>query len=176
MGLDRSPERDAENSSNSLCPIRKGEISGVDGYRTACQHEFHKRCIEGHWKKSIQCPVCKSSCRPKVPKVSDNAERETRSQSRNRPLVENIEREVADNTASTSGLNASTNSSGNSNTSVINANAITLLAMERRLLATLSERMAELIQSSVSDIITRVRATQSPMANNSQGERSSQQR
>jgi len=35
--------------------------------------------------------------------------------------------------------------------------------------------MAELIQSSVSDIVTRVRATQSPEANNSQGEQSSQQ-
>nr|XP_043067299.1 uncharacterized protein LOC122321438 [Drosophila bipectinata] len=150
MGIDRSPDKGAATSSNSCCPICNAEVDV-----TACQHEFHRKCIEAHWKKSLQCPVCKAVCRPKGLKVTDDPERRTRSQSRNQPIPYNVGRQTTDDIATTSGSNPIS-----SNESIISANAITLLAMERRLLESLSGKMAELIQNSVADVLTRTLATQ----------------
>ncbi|XP_041673749.1 E3 ubiquitin-protein ligase RNF181 homolog [Drosophila eugracilis] len=99
MGIDRSPDKGAANSSNSCCPICNAEVNAAEVYVTACQHEFHRKCIEVHWKKRLQCPVC----RPKGLKVTDDPERRTRSQSRNQPTPDNVGRQTTDDIATTSG-------------------------------------------------------------------------
>jgi len=41
----------------------------ADSYITSCQHEYHKKCIESHFKKSENCPVCLVPCRPAGPQT-----------------------------------------------------------------------------------------------------------
>lgn len=154
MGLDRSPNRRVGSASNSLCSICQADISSANAYTTTCQHEFHRECIEAHWKNSEKCPVCESACRATASKTAEKVARETRSRSKatqpvNNPLDEGPSTSIR-------------SSSNNTNSSIITANAVTLLAMERRMLATLSEKMSELIQNAFSESVNRVTLTPSP--------------
>jgi len=92
------------------------EIRGAaDSYITSCQNEYHKKCIESHFKGSDYCPVCLLPCRP------------AGSQTRAKGMI--LERSEA------SQAHLEEPSSW--------------LHMERRLLTTLSEKLVELVQSSV---------------------------
>lgn len=151
MGLDRSPTRKSPSVSNPVCKLCAAEISTQDLYVTTCHHEFHRECIGNHFKKSESCPRCKLTCRPPA-EATERVGRETRSKTKNLPAA------TVDGGPSTSASGANANEASSS---AVSANAA-LLAMERRLLATLSEKMADLVQNAITSSMQRIMPTPSP--------------
>jgi len=140
MGLDRSPGKGSQEATKPVCLICKSEIkSSSELFETICRHEFHKKCIDAHFKKSDLCLVCKVSCRPVVEKCL-----QTRSQSKGR------QQGISDNTP---GPSESAQSNNNSVTDQATAiNTVTMVSMERRLFSLLSEKITDLFEKTRSPI------------------------
>jgi len=57
-------------SSAPVCPLCEREVSGAaDSYITSCQHEYHKKGIESHFKGSENCPIYLMPCKPAGPQT-----------------------------------------------------------------------------------------------------------
>jgi len=114
--------------------------------RLGTNNEYHKKCIESHFKGSENCPVCLVPCRPAGPQTRakglilkevliqpSSAEKARSSKSKDRERSE----------ASQPHLEGSSS----------------WLHMERRLLTTLSDKLVDLVQSSVAESFRRLAAT-----------------
>jgi len=142
MGLDRSQGKGTQEATKPVCPICKSEMkSSSELFETIYRHEFYKKCIEAHFKKSDLCPVCKVSCRTVVEKCL-----QTRSQSKGR------QQGISDNTPGPSGSAQSNNNSVTDQSTAINT--VTMVSIERRLFSLLSEKITDLIQNSVGSCLT----------------------
>lgn len=142
MGLDRSPEAADTAVTCALC---KERVISIEIYRTNCGHEFHRDCLTTHFKTSDACPVCNITCRPTTSaSVKKTVAHNTRSQSR---------------TANERGAVATAITSQGTE-EVPSTSRAAFQDMETRILNSLSEKMAELIQNTVVDCVQRLMVPQ----------------
>jgi len=134
-------------ASAPVCPLCEREVRGAaDSYITSCQHEYHKKCIESHFKGSENCPVCLVPCKPAGP------------QTRAKGLI--LEEGLIQPSAVEKARSSKSKERERSETSQPHFEGTSSwLHMERRLLTTLSDKLVKLVQSSVEESFRQLAAT-----------------